>query len=77
MDNCTLQVPSSFEYNVLCLIKIKQHKGGLQNPPPHNTTNILLCLVMHHHHVYWLYTTQSIQINIVIGGKPPNPHFSL
>ncbi len=27
--------------------------------------------------IYWLYTTHSIQIKIVIEGKLPNPHFSL
>ncbi len=26
-----------------------------------------------YHVLYWLYLTTSMQINIVIGGKPPNP----
>ncbi len=35
--------------------------------------SIWLCLKMYRV-IYQIYPTKSIQINIVIGGKPPNPH---
>ncbi len=53
-----------------------------QNSPAESPTTLCqsnyscsfwLCLKMDRF-IYWLYPTKSMQINIVIGGKSPNPH---
>ncbi len=60
---------------ISCHIHFLAH---LHNSPPHTNRvaiAIAFCYVLGMHHViYWLYPTKSIQINIVIGGEPPNPH---